>query len=141
MQLTTRRDRTAYIGTGMLQAFIGLGAIGGGLMLIMDPSGNAMGLPVDMLQGFPFPDFLIPGLFLFTVNGLGSMVGAGLSLARSRYAPEAAVLLGAILVAWILIQLAIIKSVHWLHILYFVLGFVELTLGLRLRRRRNSAAF
>ena len=60
---------------GVLQAFIGLGAIGGGSMLIIDPSGNAIGLPVEMLQGSPFPDFLIPGVFLFTVIGLGSMVG------------------------------------------------------------------
>jgi len=136
MQPTARKCRSTYIGMGVLQAFIGLGAIGGGLMFIIDPSGNAMELPVDMLQGSPFPDFLIPGLFLFTVNGLGSIVGAGLSLARSRYAPEAGVLLGAILVAWIIIQVAIIQSVHWLHILYFVLGFIELALGLHCRRWR-----
>ena len=81
-----------------------------------------------------FPDFLIPGLFLFTVNGLGSMVGDALSFARNRYAPKAAIALGAILVAWI------IGTVHWLHLLYFTLGLMELAIGLFVVRLRKLAA-
>ncbi|MCJ7513632.1 MAG: hypothetical protein MUO23_11760 [Anaerolineales bacterium] len=77
-------------------------------------------------------------MFLFAVNGLGSLVGAGLSFARHRYAGEAAATLGSILMAWIAIQVAIIGSLHWLHVLYFALGFVELALGLVIRRSRDS---
>jgi len=129
-----------YITVGLLQAFIGLGAIGGGLMLLIDPSGAAMGLPVSMLEGSVFPDFLIPGLFLFSVNGLGSLLGAVLSFTKHHYAPLAALVLGAILVAWIVIQVGIIQSIHWLHALYFVLGLVELVLGLLVMRRQKKAA-
>ena len=39
--------------------------------------------------------------------------------------------------AWITIQVAIIGSLHWLHMLYFALGFVELALGLVIRRSRD----
>ncbi|MCK5486244.1 MAG: hypothetical protein KAI86_08525, partial [Desulfobacterales bacterium] len=126
----TNFNMKVYIGLGAIQAFIGLGALGGGFMLVRDPSGSALELPMSLLEGSPFPDFLIPGMFLFAVNGVGSMIGAGLSFTRRRYAQEIAIVLGAILVAWIVIQVVIISSFHWLHVLYFILGVVELGIGL-----------
>ena len=125
-----------YIGLGALQAFIGLGALGGGFMLVRDPSGSALGVPLSLLEGSPFPDFLIPGIFLLAVNGVGSIIGAGISFTRRRYAQEIAIVLGAILVAWIVIQVVIIRSFSWLHVLYFILGVVELGIGFYIRRRR-----
>lgn len=127
-------NKKAFGGLGALQAFIGIGAIGGGFMLVKDPSGGALGVPLSLLEGSPFPDFLIPGIFLLAVNGFGSMIGAGLSFTRRRYALEMAIVLGVILVAWILIQLVIIKSISWLHILYLILGGLELGMGLFIRR-------
>lgn len=129
-----------FIGLGTIQAFIGLGALGGGFMLVRDPSGSALELPMSLLEGSPFSDFLIPGIFLLAVNGIGSLIGAGLSFTRRRYAQEIAIILGAILVAWIVIQVVIIRSFHWLHVLYFILGVVELGFGLYIRRRRFQAA-
>ncbi len=136
----TNFNMKVYIGLGAIQAFIGLGALGGGFMLVRDPSGSALELPMSLLEGSPFPDFLIPGMFLFAVNGVGSMIGAGLSFTRRRYAQEIAIVLGAILIAWIVIQVVIISSFHWLHVLYFILGVVELGIGLYIRRRRLQAA-
>ncbi len=135
----TNVKRKAYIGLGSLQAFIGLGALGGGFMLVKDPSGSALGVPLSLLEGSPFTDFLIPGIFLLVVNGIGSMIGAGLSFTRKRYAQEIAIVLGVILVAWIVIQVVIIRSFSWLHILYFILGVVELVIGLYIRRHRFKA--
>jgi len=135
----TNFNMKVYIGLGAIQAFIGIGALGGGFMLVRDPSGSALELPMSLLEGSPFPDFLIPGMFLLAVNGVGSMIGAGLSFTRRRYAQEIAIVLGAILVAWIVIQVVIISSFHWLHVLYFILGVVELGIGLYIRRRRLQA--
>jgi hypothetical protein len=132
-------ERKAYTGLGSLQAFIGLGALAGGFMLVKDPSGIALGVPLSLLDGSPFPDYLIPGIFLLVVNGIGSMIGAGLSFTRRLYAQEIAIVLGAILVAWIVIQVAIIRSFSWLHIIYFILGAVELGIGLYIRRHRLKA--
>ena len=125
-----------YFVLGALQAFIGIGALAGGYGLVSDPSGNALGLPMSLLEGSVFPDFLIPGLFLLVVNGFGSLIGAGFSFTRRRYAQEIAIALGAILVSWIVIQVFIISSFHWLHVLYFILGVVELGIGLYIRRRQ-----
>ena len=136
----TNGKMKVYIGLGALQAFIGLGALGGGFMLVIDPSGSALGVPLSFLEGSPFPDFLIPGIFLLAVNGVGSMIGAVLSFTRRRYAQAIAIVLGAILVAWIVIQIVIIRSFSWMHILYFILGVVELGIGLYIRRHRDKAA-
>ena len=136
----TNGKRKVYFGLGSLQAFIGIGAMGGGFMLVRDPSGSALGLPTNFLEGSPFPDSLIPGIFLLIVNGIGSMIGAGISFTRRRYAQEMTIVLGAILIAWIVIQIVIISSFHWLHVLYFILGVVELGIGLYIRRHRIKAA-
>lgn len=108
-------------------------------MLVKDPSGSALGTPLSLLEGSPFTDFLIPGIFLLVVNGIGSMFGAGLSFTKKRYAQEIAIVLGTILVAWIVIQVVIIRSFSWLHIFYFFLGVVELVIGLYIMRRRLKA--
>lgn len=119
---------------GILQLFIGLGAVGGGLGLVLEPSGANLGMPLEMLNHSPFSDFLIPGIVLLTVNGLGSIAGSVLNFKLFQYAAEIALALGAFLVAWILIQVYWIHSFHWLHALYLSLGIIELALGWLLRK-------
>jgi hypothetical protein len=119
---------------GILQLFIGLGAVGGGLGLVLEPSGADLGIPLEMLNHSPFSDFLIPGIVLLIVNGLGSIAGSVLSFKLFQYAAEIALALGAFLVAWIIIQIYWIHSFHWLHALYLSLGIIELILGWSLRK-------
>jgi len=136
----TNIKKKLYTGLGVLQAFIGLGAVGGGIMLVIDPSGSALGVPLSFLERSPFSDYLIPGIFLLVVNGVGSLIGAGFSFSRKRYAQEIAIVLGVIMVAWIVIQVINIRSFSWMHVLYFILGAIELGLGLYIRRHRLKAA-
>ncbi len=49
------------------------GAIGGGIGLVRDPVKN-IGMPVSLLEGTPFKDYLIPGLILLIVVGLFSLL-------------------------------------------------------------------
>lgn len=133
-------NRKIFIVLGAIQVFIGIGAIGGGFMLVKDASGNALGVPMSFIEGSPFRDFLIPGIFLLAVNGVGSMIGACFSFTKRQYAQEIAIALGAILVSWIVIQVIIIDSIGWLHILYFILGVIELGIGLYIRRHRFKSA-
>lgn len=115
---------------GILQVFIGIGAIPAGLSLITDPTGAGLGMPMDMLAGSPFPNFLIPGLVLLTVNGLGSLVGAVLTFRRQRFAPLVAIGLGIFLIGWIAVQLIMPNlGFHWLHPTYLILGIAEAALG------------
>ena len=130
--LITRKG--LFIWLGVLQAFIGVGAVAGGLGLALEPSGANLGMPLELLEETPFATFLIPGIVLFAVNGLGSLTGAIASFARHRYAGHAAIALGAFLIAWIVVQVYWFDGFHWLHWLYLGLGIVELALGWSVRR-------
>ena len=134
MKNTLKESKRLANVLGILQLFIGLGAVGGGLGLILEPSGADLGIPQEMLKHSPFSDFLIPGIVLLIVNGLGSIAGSVLSFKLFQYAAEIALVLGAFLVAWILIQVYWIHSFHWLHALYLILGILELALGWLLRK-------
>ena len=121
-------------GLGILQLFIGLGAVAGGVGLIS----GGLKFPLEWLSRSPFSDYLIPGIVLLVVNGIGSLIGSIASFRRYRYAGEIAVALGLFLTLWIVIQVYWIGGIHWLHILYFVLGVLELMLGLLLLRSLHA---
>ena len=72
--------------------------------MVFEPSGAYLGIPPELLADSPFSTYLVPGIVLFTVNGLGSLVGAAASFAQYRYAGETAMALGVFLVAWIILQ-------------------------------------
>ncbi len=128
-----KKSKGLVIGLGALQVFIGLGAVGGGLGLALEPSGANLGIPLELLKNSPFSTYLVPGIVLLTVNGIGSLVGATVSFSRYRYAGETAMVLGVFLVAWIILQVYWIADFHWLHALYLCLGLLEFVLGWPLR--------
>lgn len=57
-------------GLMFLQGFLGLGGIGGGIALLVDPTGQVLELPPDSLDGLAIDSFLLPGLFLILVMGM-----------------------------------------------------------------------
>ena len=134
METTPRKNKVLVTGLGVLQVFIGLGAVGGGLVLILDPGGSKLGIPVELLKNTPFSTYLVPGIVLLVVNGLGSLVGAAASFTRHRFAGETAMALGVFLVAWIMLQVYWFAGFHWLHALYLGLGLLEFVLGWLLQK-------
>jgi hypothetical protein len=54
----------------LLLAFLALGSLAGGGMLILIPDGSSLGMAANWLDGSPFKSYLIPGLILFTTAGL-----------------------------------------------------------------------
>ncbi|MCP4661824.1 MAG: hypothetical protein GY856_41000 [bacterium] len=128
------------VGLGALQLFIGIGAVLGGIALVSDPSGGNLGIPLEALRNSPFSNYLIPGIVLLGVNGLGSCAGGFLSIFRRRFAVELGAALGLFLMAWIGLQVYWLGfPPHWLQILYFGLGVAELALALRLRMALRRA--
>jgi hypothetical protein len=137
---TTRQTVWPGHTLGGLQLFIGLGAVGGGLALMLEPDGAMLGIPADVLGNSPFSSFFIPGLVLLLVNGLGSLAGAVASFRRLRFAGEAGVALGLFLVAWIVLQVYWLGGFHWAHGLYLIMGLAETGLGGLLRRGRRTGS-
>lgn len=128
-----QKSKRVSIILGILQLFISLGALAGGYGFIADPTGASLGMPLSFLDGSPFKDFLIPGIILFIFNGVGSGIAGVLTLRRYRYAGEIAMVFGAGLMVWIIVQVQIIPF-HWMHTLYFLLGVAELVLGVMVRK-------
>lgn len=111
-----------------LHFFVGVGAFFGGLMATLFPE-NPMGMPSDVLESSPFDNFLVPGLFLMLVLGLINIL-CGFVNRKKRGAPYLNGIMGAILVAWIVIQCMILWGVVFLHILFFFIGVIQGSLAL-----------
>ena len=119
----------AWIGAA-IAAVTALGALPVGLSLIIDPSGAGIGLPNEWIANSIFGSYLVPGLYLLLMNGLGMIGLVALILARHRSAPWWMGTLGMGLIIWILVQLAIMPETSWLQWFFLlsglVLGFVAL---------------
>jgi hypothetical protein len=110
----------------VLEVVLSIGALGGGLVLIVAPRGEIMPLPLSALAGSPFETYLGPGLILFTVLGLGPLIAARLAWIRHPLAPVAAFVVGAALLIWVAVEIAIIgySNEPPLQAIYLLLGAV-----------------
>jgi len=125
--------RTAYYAEGVLQSLIGIGAVICGALLVIRPDGRYLQMPLDMLKNSPFRNFLIPGLILFLVNGAGNIVSAVLCFRMHRLAGFGGLFFGFGLIIWLFVQINMIGGGSWLQYLYFVLGILQLLLGILMR--------
>ncbi|WP_017471458.1 hypothetical protein [Amphibacillus jilinensis] len=114
----------------LLHFWVGIGALAGGTPAMLDPF-NPMGMPADALVNGPFNSFLIPGLFLFLVIGGGNIVTGILIMRKWIFYSYTSVLMGVILCLWIIIQCYVLSDVVFLHLLFFVIGAVQVWLGFR----------
>lgn len=121
-----------YYIIGSLQAFTAIGAIPVGYGLLMDTTGQGVGMSTKLLENSPLNSFLLPGLFLLLVNGLAHLVGAWFSFTRHRYAGYTGLILGVILSLWIIIQVAWISLSSVLQPLYLLIGLINVYLGWRI---------
>lgn len=107
-----------------LHLFVGIGAMSGGLAAITSPQ-SPMGVPVDILKNSPFSSFLIPGIILFTVIGLGNLFSAIMFHFKSPYQAYISSVFSWALVIWIIVQCIMLNSIVFLHVLFFTIGLVQ----------------
>jgi len=119
-----------------LHLFVGIGAIGGGLAAILND--EPLGMPVEALKNAPFSNYLIPGMVLFAVIGLGNLLGAAVLRSGWRLRGYTSFLLGWALVIWIVVQCIILQEVVFLHVLYFLIGAVKAALAGRVLAKHRS---
>ena len=134
-------------------AFLGISAIFGAIMLVPDPTGAMIGMPISLLEFSPFQDFLIPGLILGIVFGIGSFaailalwfcptwsLGTSLThLTGEHWSWSAAFMIGVGQMIWIVTQMLMMRGVSGLHFLYGGLGLVIVLLTLEPHLRRYLA--
>jgi len=54
----------------ILIAFQTVSGLTGGLLMLIDPSGQSLRMPMIFLMGSPFRDYFVPGLFLLVFLGI-----------------------------------------------------------------------
>jgi hypothetical protein len=131
-----RIERPAYAWLAIaLEVFTAVGAIPVGVMLLSDPSGAAVGFPAGWIEATPFGSYLVPGLYLFAINGVAMLVLAALSVQRHRWAPGLTVVLGAGLLVWIGVQLVVMPETSTLQAAFGAIGLTLVVVGVGWVRR------
>ena len=115
-----------------LTLFIGIGAVGGAVMMWVDPTGVSWGGEplLEMLRAkMPWPDvffknFVPSGFALLILNGITQIGAAVLLFKKHRLAHWAVLVCGIILMLWIVVEWWA-WGFNAISNLYFVLGLVE----------------
>ncbi len=116
----------------ILTLFIAVGAVGGAIMMWMDPTGVSWGGEpmLDLLRTkMPWPDvffrdFIPSGFALLAVNGLPQLLAALMLFKKHPWACLVTLACGIILMLWIVLEWYVWGFVALSNI-YFVLGLIE----------------
>lgn len=115
--------------------FIGLGAVAGTCMMLLDPTGKAMGMDAMLpyFQVLPFAkilfqDFTFSGIALLIVNGLTNLTAAALLLAKKHLGAVLSGVFGVTLMLWICIQFYMFPP-NFMSTAYFFFGLTQALTG------------
>ena len=115
--------------------FIGIGAIAGGLSMILDPSGKILHMDgmLPFFQKLPladvlFRDFLFSGFALLVVNGLTNLTAAVLLFRKKKIGVILGGIFGVTLMLWICIQFYMFP-LNFMSSAYFVFGLCQAITG------------
>jgi hypothetical protein len=122
----------------------------GGWSFITDPTGAGLGAKLGWLDRTPVDDFLLPGLFLFGVYGVGGalliagLIGRGSpgplrrldAWAGFHWSWVGAVAYGVVLVLWIAYELVVMPERIWIQPALIAVGALIATIPLLAPMRR-----
>lgn len=115
--------------------FIGIGAVAGGVGMLVDSTGKAMGMDT-MLQYFrvlPFSDilfqnYIFSGISLLIVNGITNIIASILLLKKKKLGIILGGIWGITLMLWITIQF-VIFPMNFMSTIYFIFGLLQAITG------------
>ena len=115
----------------VLTAFLSLTALVGGFIVVP-------GLPLEWIAGGPFSDYTIPAAGLVAIGSMAALT-AVLVLVRPTMAGAIAIVLGAALVAFIAVEIAVVgftliddgasEPMAWLQVVYLAVGVGTAAVG------------
>jgi hypothetical protein len=129
------KHKDIRITLAVIEALIGLGAIGGGIAILTGAFDQWFA--VAWLQGTPFSDYTIPGLILLIVIGGGMLLAAAAQFIQREWAVLLSAVMGFVMLGWIAFEVAIVDrytqaivpSTLVQQILFPVLGLVMIGLA------------
>ena len=115
--------------------FVGVGALLGGVCMLVDPSGKLMGMDalLPYFKVLPFSDILFTnlifsGVMLLIVNGLTNFISAGFLFAKKKLGIVLGMVFGVTLMAWICIQFVILPT-NFMSTAFFIIGLLQFITG------------
>ena len=137
MQKQSKKPFSVYI-LIFFVFFQAISGLTGGIALVFSPGGEIWQMPLSMLNGTPFNNYLIPGLILLTFLGIyPSIVLIGLVWRFNweilnfiniykdhHWAWISSVYMGIILILWIDFQIMLIEYSHFIQFIYALLGVI-----------------
>ncbi len=115
--------------------FIGIGAVAGGVSMIIDPSGKILHMDamLPFFRKLPFSDilfrdFLFSGIALLIVNGLTNLTAAVLILRKKKLGVILGGTFGITLMLWICIQFYMFP-LNFMSTAYFLFGLCQAVTG------------
>ena len=131
------RSKLLHFPLSIIQLFVAVGALPAGLLFIIDPTGGVVKMPLTLLADSPFSNFLIPGVLLFLLLGVGNAIGTVGAFKRRCWAGWLAILLGGALIVWIIAQVYWLGFISFLQPLMLSAGTFELLLGVAFIRQNG----
>lgn len=116
----------------ILIIFIAITSTSSGILMITDPNGGMLRLPLTLLHGTPFKNFLIPGILLSLVGGV-NLLALFYNIQRHPKRYSWAIAGGSLISGWIIAQLILIQAFYWLHILYLIIGIFIVLISYQLK--------
>ena len=123
----------------ILLIFLGVGGIYGGWILISDPSGQKFQWTVELLNGTPFNNFIIPGIVLFIVNGLLPLLITVLVIIKVKNYSWFIILQGCVLIGWLTAEIIFNKDLFHpaMHYPTYITGILLVVIGVLLKISEN----
>ncbi|TGE32210.1 hypothetical protein [Desulfosporosinus sp. Sb-LF] len=121
-----------------MHILLGIGAVFGGVVLVIDPSGGLLKMPITILENSPFNNFLIPGIILLAILGIIPLI-TSYALITKRYWKAADSLniftemhwswaysfyIGFALIIWITVECYFVKQIILIHVVYIFIGLI-----------------
>ena len=121
----------------ILLTILGSLAFIGSWGLIGDPSGKSIQIPIEVLEGTPFDNFLIPGFILLFAIGFLSFAVAIMTFKRSSHYPWFIVLQGCVLIGWLTAEILFNKELFYpaYHCPLYILGILLVIIGYMIHKK------
>jgi hypothetical protein len=96
-----------------------------------------MNLTQDLLHHSPFSTFLIPGITLFFIIGIFSLMAALTILFDYKGMPHYVRIQGGLIIGWIIMQIIFLHLINILHLFILTIGIILFIFGAKMNRSKE----
>ncbi len=117
----------------ILISFVAITSIISGLILISNPDGSIMNIPLSLLKETPFENFRTPGILLTVFVGSINLIALYYNLQRHPNRYNWAMAGGTFISGWIIVEMIFLNTVHWLYFIYLGIGLLIILIAYQLK--------